>query len=148
MQPDAEIMKLLIEAARSNHQAGGHAVAAAIVRGEDIISTGVTTIDKDNDPTAHAEVNAIRAAAIATGSRFLDGCYLYTTFEPCPMCTSAAVWAKLKGIVYGATMKDQTARCPQRINIPAEMIAQHGTPTLEIVSEFMRDECVQLLGLS
>ena len=97
-------MKLLIQLATENHQAGGHAVAAAIVQGAEILSTGVTTIAKDYDPTAHAEINAIREAARRVRSRFLEGCYLYTTYEPCPMCASAAIWAKLEGIVFGACM--------------------------------------------
>lgn len=147
MQPDPKIMKLLIQLATENHQAGGHAVAAAITRDGEIISTGVTTIIKDNDPTSHAEINAIRSATRMISQRFLDGCYLYTTYEPCPMCASAAIWAKLQGIIFGASMSDQTPQCPQRIAIPAKMIVQHGTPLLETVPNFMRDECIKLLHL-
>ena len=81
MEPDPKIMRMLIRLATENHETGGHAVAAAIVRGGEILSTGVTTIIKDNDPTAHAEINAIRAAAQIVAQRFLEGCYLYTTYE-------------------------------------------------------------------
>jgi tRNA(adenine34) deaminase len=147
MQPDPKIMTLLIRLATENHKTGGHAVAAAIVRDGEILSTGVTTIIKDNDPTAHAEINAIRAAAHLVAQRFLEGCYLYTTYEPCPMCASAAIWAKLQGIVFGASMSDQTPQCPQRIAISAEMIIQHGKPRLEIVPNFMQAECAKLLHL-
>jgi len=147
MKPDPKIMKLLIQLATDNHQTGDHAVAAAIVRDGEILSTGVTTIVKDNDPTAHAEMNAIRSATSIIASRFLNGCYLYTTYEPCPMCTSAAIWAKLKGIVFGARMIDQTPQCPQRIAIPADMIIRQGTPFLEIVPNFMRKDCINLLHL-
>jgi tRNA(Arg) A34 adenosine deaminase TadA len=79
--------------------------------------------------------------------RFLEGCYLYTTYEPCPMCTSAAIWAKLQGIVFGASLSDQTPQCPQRIAISAKMIIQHGHPMLEIVPNFMQAECAKLLHL-
>jgi tRNA(Arg) A34 adenosine deaminase TadA len=81
MQPDPKIMRLLIQLASENHQAGDHAVAAAIIRDDEIISTGVTTIKRDNDPTAHAETNAIRSAAHLLAVQFLDGCYLKDTIS-------------------------------------------------------------------
>jgi tRNA(adenine34) deaminase len=147
MKPDPEIMRMLITLAADNHQNGGHAVAAAIVREGKVIATGVTTIIRDNDPTAHAEINAIRAAGNAIANRFLNSCYLYTTYEPCPMCTSAAIWAKLQGIIYGADMTDQTTQCPQRIAISAKLIAERGTPRLEIVPHLLREDCLPLLHL-
>jgi tRNA(Arg) A34 adenosine deaminase TadA len=66
----------------------------------------VNTVTASLDPTAHAEVNAIRAAAKALGSFTLAGCQLYTSCEPCPMCLAAAYWAHLDGIYYGASASD------------------------------------------
>ncbi|MPM98901.1 tRNA-specific adenosine deaminase [bioreactor metagenome] len=80
-------------------------------------------------------------------SKRLDDCYLYTTFEPCPMCTSAVIWAKMKGIVFGANMNDETEQCPQRIKIRCFNIIKKGTPKLELYSNFMRKECKELLKL-
>lgn len=77
--------------ARSSINAGGHAVGAVIVRGARVIGEGVTTVARDRDSTCHAEINAIRQAAKKVGSRFLRNCYLYTTYELCPMCTYAAM---------------------------------------------------------
>lgn len=145
-QPNKDIMNKAIKLARENLKEGGHAVAAIIVRNDEIIAEAFTTVRRDMDPTAHAEMNAIRAAARKLGYKLLD-CYLYSTYEPCPMCASAAIWAKMKGIVYGAGIADQTESHPQRINIPVSEIIKNGMPKLELYPEFMREECKKLLDL-
>jgi len=145
--PDKEIMQRAIELAKEKYKEGGHAVAAIIVKGDETIAEAFTTIIRDNDPTAHAEINVIREAAKKLSSRYLEDCYLYTTYEPCPMCSSAAVWAKLKGIVYGASRHDETPQAHWRVRIPSEEILEHGDPKLELYSEFMRAECCELLHL-
>jgi len=144
--PNKDIMDKAIKLAYEKFKEGGHAVAAIIVKDDEIISEAFTTVRRDTDPTAHAEINAIRAAAKKLGNKLFD-CYLYTTYEPCPMCTSAAIWAKMKGVVYGAGMNDQTESHPQRITIAASEIIKNGTPELELYPEFMRDECKKLLDL-
>ncbi|HEX8227460.1 MAG TPA: nucleoside deaminase [Candidatus Saccharimonadales bacterium] len=148
MSPDTATMERAIQLARDNYQKGGHAIAAVIIKDSVVISEAYTTIILDNDPTAHAEMNAIRAAADRLGSRYLDDCYLYTTYEPCPMCTSAAIWAKCKGIVYGASHKDETPQAHWRVQIPSRTIIESGTPTLELYEEFLRNECRELLTLT
>jgi len=148
IHPNEEIMRTAINLAKEKYQEGGHAVAAIIVKGDEIIAKSYTTVIRDQDPTCHAEVNAIREAAKKLNSRVLDDCYLYTTYEPCPMCASAAVLAKMKGIVYGASRDDQNEKHPWRVYIPAAEIIKNGTPKLELYSEFMRDECKKLLILN
>ncbi|MDQ3098276.1 MAG: nucleoside deaminase [bacterium] len=147
LHPNKDIMERSIKLAYEKLKEGGHAVAAIIVKDDEIISEAFTSVRRDIDPTAHAEINAIRLAAKKLGNKLID-CYLYTTFEPCPMCTSAAIWAKMKGIVYGAAMMDQTETHPQRITIEASEIIKQGTPRLELYPEFMRDECKKLLDLN
>ncbi|HYO42839.1 MAG TPA: nucleoside deaminase [Candidatus Limnocylindrales bacterium] len=80
----------------------------AIVVGPDgrIIGEGCNQVTSTNDPTAHAEVSAIRAACAALGTFQLDGHRLYTSCEPCPMCLAAAYWARVDEIVYGASRED------------------------------------------
>ena len=77
-----------------------------IVRDGRIVGAGVNTVTASCDPTAHAEVNAIRAAARALGNFSLAGCQLYTSCEPCPMCLAAAYWARIETIYYGASAAD------------------------------------------
>jgi tRNA(Arg) A34 adenosine deaminase TadA len=145
--PSKEIMQRAIELARANYKEGGHAVAGIIVKSNELIAESFTTIIRDKDPTAHAEINAIRAACAKLDSFTLEDCYLYTTYEPCPMCTSAAIWAKMKGIVYGASRDDQTPESPWRVYVPAAEVIRNGTPKLELIEEFMREDCKKLLTL-
>lgn len=148
MQPDDQIMMSLIALARKSHSDGGHAVSAAVIKNGQTIAIGTTTLNLEPDPTAHAEINAIRAAAKVLNSRFLEGCYLYSTYEPCPMCTATAIWAKMQGIVFGANHEDQTEQCPWRVLIPAADVIKSGTPKLELYQNFMREECAKLLHLT
>ena len=73
-----------------------------IARGEEVVSTGTNRVTASGDPTAHAEIVAIRRAAEALGTHDLSGCTLYTSTEPCPMCLAAAWWARVDGIVFAA----------------------------------------------
>jgi tRNA(Arg) A34 adenosine deaminase TadA len=148
VHPSAVLMNRAIDIARKNYKEGGHAVGALIVRGDEIIAEAFTTIRTDMDPTAHAEINVIRLAAQKLQSTKLKDCYLYTTYEPCPMCTTASIWARMAGIVYGASREDRTLECPWRIMIPASEIIMAGDPKLVLFPEFMRQECKPLLSLS
>lgn len=145
--PNKHIMIKAIKTAEENVDNGKHTVAAIIVKGDEIISEAYTTIQRDNDPTCHAEINAIKEAAKKLNSYKLEGCWLYTTFEPCPMCTSACIWAKMEGIVYGASMEDRNEKYTQRILISAEEVIKHGNPKLKLHKDFMREECKKLLLL-
>lgn len=105
--PNAEFLRRAIELATENVRLGhGGPFAAVVVRDGRIIGEGVNTVTATNDPTAHAEVNAIRAAAEAIGNFSLAGCELYTSCEPCPMCLAACYWARLSVIYFGATAAD------------------------------------------
>jgi tRNA(Arg) A34 adenosine deaminase TadA len=84
----------------------GGPFGAVIVRDSKIVGEGANTVTATNDPTAHGEVNAIRAAARALGTFTLAGCELYTSCEPCPMCLAAAYWARIDAIYYGASAAD------------------------------------------
>ncbi|MFZ0340233.1 MAG: nucleoside deaminase [Terracidiphilus sp.] len=84
----------------------GGPFAAVIVRDGKIVGEGANSVTTTNDPTAHGEVNAIRAAGKALGTFKLDGCELYTSCEPCPMCLAAAYWARVDAVYYGASAAD------------------------------------------
>ena len=95
------------------------------------------------DPSAHAEVRAIRLAAKRVKSISLAGYTLYTTCEPCPMCMSTALWARLDRVVYGATIEDANRHCLQ-IQIPAVEVAARSDMTCEVVGPVLREECYAL----
>ncbi|NCA97006.1 MAG: nucleoside deaminase [Bacteroidia bacterium] len=77
-------------------------VGAVIVKNDKIIARGHNLREKSNDPTAHAEIVAIRKACRKIGAWRLDGCRIYVTIEPCPMCAGALLWTRIDAIVYGA----------------------------------------------
>lgn len=106
-QPNPEFLRRTIALATENvEQSRGGPFGAAIVHNGRIVGEGVNTVTTTNDPTAHAEVNAIRAAAKALNTFLLCGCELYTSCEPCPMCLAAAYWARVDVIYFGARAAD------------------------------------------
>ncbi|KAA1426023.1 nucleoside deaminase [Nocardioides antri] len=99
----------VVELATANVAHGGGPFAAVIVRGDELVSSGQNRVTRDLDPTAHAEVVAIRSACSVLGDFSLAGCTLYTSCEPCPLCVSASLWARLDRVVYAAD-RDDAAR--------------------------------------
>ena len=85
---------------------GGGPFGAVIVMDGELVSTGVNRVTRDMDPTAHAEVTAIRSACRSRGDFTLPGGVLYTSCEPCPLCMSSALWARLDRVVYAADRED------------------------------------------
>jgi tRNA(Arg) A34 adenosine deaminase TadA len=102
-------MKRAIALALENMRAGGGPFAAVIVKNGCIIAEGANRVTSTNDPTAHAEVVAIREACRVLAGFQLSGCDLYTTSEPCPMCLGAIYWARPARIFYAATAADAAA---------------------------------------
>lgn len=99
-------MRKAIELSIENVANGGGPFGAVIVKNGEIIATGTNRVTKENDPTAHAEVNAIRNACKKLETFDLSGCEIYSSCEPCPMCLSAIYWAKLDKLFYGNTKED------------------------------------------
>ena len=95
-----------IRLANESVEHGGGPFGAVIVKDGEIIAGSSNSVTMDNDPTAHAEVNAIRMACKKLGTFDLSGCTIYTSCEPCPMCLSAIYWAHIERIYYGNTRKD------------------------------------------
>lgn len=104
-----DFMRQAIALAVENVKNGGGPFGAVIVKDDRVVATGVNRVVPNNDPTAHAEVNAIRAACVKLGAFNLSGCVLYTSCEPCPMCLGAIYWAHIDKIYYGATQHDAAA---------------------------------------
>jgi len=106
-QPNPGFLRRAIALATENVVSGaGGPFGAVIVRDGKIVSEAANSVTATNDPTAHAEVNAIRAAAKALGAFSLAGCQLYSSCEPCPMCLAAAHWARMDAIYCGDSAAD------------------------------------------
>jgi tRNA(Arg) A34 adenosine deaminase TadA len=104
---DAEFMQIAIALSIENVRSGrGGPFGAVIAKGREIIATGANQVTSANDPTAHAEIVAIRAACQKLQDFQLSGCDLYTSCEPCPMCLGAIYWARPDQVYYASSRED------------------------------------------
>ncbi len=101
-----ELMREAIRLSEENVANGGGPFGAVIARDGEIVATGVNRVTADHDPTAHAEVRAIRAACKKLNTFDLSGCEIYSSCEPCPMCLGAIYWAHLDRLYYGNDKTD------------------------------------------
>ncbi len=110
MQGNPEFMRQAIALATDNVTSGqGGPFGAVIVRDGKVIATGANYVTSTIDPTAHAEIVAIRNACKALDTFSLEGCSIYTSCEPCPMCLAAIYWARMESIFYSGTAADAAA---------------------------------------
>lgn len=101
-----KFMRNAIQLSRENIKKGGGPFAAIIVKNGEVIAAASNSVTNDNDPTAHAEVNAIRMACKKLKTFYLSDCTIYTSCEPCPMCLGAIYWAHIGKVYYGNNKAD------------------------------------------
>ena len=138
---DAFYMQLAIVAATKARELGEVPVGAVVVKDGEVIATGYNQPIGSHDPTAHAEIAALRAAAKVLGNYRLPGCELFVTLEPCVMCAGAMMHARLARVVYGAS-DPKTGACGSIVNLFAEDKLNHHT---EVLGGVMAQECGTLL---
>ena len=124
---------------------GGSFGAIVVDKYGKIISRANNMVLKNNDPTAHAEILAIRKACKKLKSYDLEGCILYTSYEPCPMCLSAIIWANIKEIYYGANRED-AARIGFRDNDIYEYLKEK-KPNMVKLKQVDREECIKIFNI-
>ncbi len=122
-------MKSALREAEIALEEGEVPVGAVVVRGDQIVGRGHNMVERLQDPTAHAELIAITAAAATVGSKHLDGCTLYVTLEPCPMCAGAIVWSRLERLVFGA-FDPKAGAASTLYNIPQDDRLNHRVETI------------------
>lgn len=144
---DAEYMRLAVEKSREGIAAGQTPFGAVIVLDEKVVAAAHNTVWRDGDPTAHAEVNAIRQAAARLRRIDLAGCNMFTTCEPCPMCLAAIHWSKIDRVVYGASIADAAAYGFSELHVGAKQLAEMGGSPLRVELGPCRDECRALFDL-
>jgi guanine deaminase len=103
---DNKFMQLAIELSLNSVKHGGGPFGAVVVKDGQVVAQTSNSVTLDNDPTAHAEVNAVRAACKALQTFDLSGCVMYTSCEPCPMCLGAIYWARIAKIFYANSRLD------------------------------------------
>ena len=138
---DLRLMRRALLAAGSAAESGEVPVGAVVARGEEVLAVATNEREATNDPTAHAELLAIREAANALGGWRLTGCTLYSTLEPCPMCAGAAHAARLDRLVYAAP--DPKAGYAGTLHdVPADARLNH---TIAVEKGLLEAEASQLL---
>lgn len=140
-KPDALFMKLALDQAFNAEIMGEVPVGAVVVRDGSVIATGFNHVITQHDPTAHAEIVALRQAATQLENYRLPGCELYVTLEPCAMCVGAILHARLDRVVFGAS-DPKTGACGGALDIAGETRINHQT---EFVGGILADECGQRL---
>ena len=141
-EQDKIFMREAIRLADEHVKIGGGPFGAVIVKDGEIIAGSANSVTLDNDPTAHAEVNAIRQACRKLGTFDLSGCVIYTSCEPCPMCLGAIYWARIKRIYYGNTKKDAADINFADDFIYKELEQHYGERTVPFIP-LLRDEAIE-----
>ncbi|MFS2138134.1 tRNA adenosine(34) deaminase TadA [Duganella sp. Dugasp56] len=140
--PEAiDFMRLALEQAQHARDLGEVPVGAVVVKDGVVIARGYNQPIGRHDPTAHAEIVALRAAAEALGNYRLPGCELYVTLEPCVMCSGAMMHARLARVVYGAT-DPKTGACGSVLNLFQQEQLNHHT---DVAGGIMAEECGDML---
>jgi len=141
---DADFMRLAIQAAWQGLGKGEMPFGACIVRKEQVLSVSHNSAKANIDTTAHAEVQAIREASRQLRMLELAGCVIYSTCEPCPMCFSACLWAKIGRIVYACRIEDAEKAGIRQIPISSSRMKQLGESSVQLVGDALREESLKL----
>lgn len=134
----------LQEAGKNLKTLDGGPFGACIVRGGKILALSRNRVLKNQDPTCHAEMNAIRTAAKKLGTFDLSGCVIYSTTEPCPMCFCAIHWARIGKVFYGTRTADARKIGFNELNIPDAVLKKLGKSKVKLVRSKLRKECKAL----
>ncbi len=138
---DQEAMQAALGEARLAVEAGEVPIGALVVRDGEIIARGQNRVLRDNDPTAHAEIVSLRAAAMALGNYRLNGCTLYVTLEPCAMCAGAMIHARVDRLVFAA-VDPKTGACGSVLTVLNHPQLNH---QMQVEQGILADEAAELL---
>jgi tRNA(adenine34) deaminase len=135
-------MRLALEAAKK----GDAHYGAVIVKDNEVVAVAYNTVNRDSDPSAHAEVNVIRNLTTKLKNPSLEGYSIYTTGEPCPMCATACVWSGISEIIYGASIQDLISINQAQINISCEEVIGKSFRKIKVTKGILKNECLELFA--
>jgi tRNA(adenine34) deaminase len=141
MKSDEQFLQLAIAEARQAELSGEVPVGSIVVRDGIILARGHNRVVTDSDPTAHAEIVALRAAGIALKNYRLEGCDLYTTLEPCAMCAGAILHARIRRLIYAAP-DPKAGACGSVLSVLNHPQLNH---RVEVTSGLLAEECGAML---
>jgi guanine deaminase len=137
-------MKIAIEEAKKSLNEGNKGYGAVIIFDNELISRTHDTVFTENDPSLHAETKAIKDAAKKLRDKNLCGSILFSTCEPCPMCSSLAVWSNITTIIFGASIIDTYNIGKERILINTKEILEKSPVNIELIGGVLKQECLDL----
>ncbi|MCJ7624606.1 MAG: nucleoside deaminase [Anaerolineaceae bacterium] len=137
-------MRTAIREAHIAKSEGNEAYGAVVVFEDQVIGQAHNTVITGHDPSCHAEMNALRQAVKTLSDRDLCGAILFTTCEPCAMCTAFAIYANITTIVYGISIAEMTGLDKASINLSAKHIIEQSSCEIEIIANILHDECKAL----
>lgn len=144
---DLSYLRKAIQLAEEGMRSGdGGPFGAVVVQDDRIVGTGWNKVLKTNDPTAHAEVVAIRSACANLGKYWLEGCRIFVNCEPCPMCLAAIYWARISSVTFAADRNDAAALDFNDAHIYGEVCRPVPERTIE-THQCLRDEALQVMRL-
>ncbi len=143
MNPEYFMRLALAEAKKGDAPYG-----AVIVKDNEVVAIAHNTVRRDNDPSAHAEINVIRSLTAKLKNPSLEGYSIYTTGEPCPMCATACVWSGVSEIIYGASIEDLISINQSQVNISCEEVIAKSFRSIKVTKGLLKNECLQLFKLS
>ncbi len=135
-----DFMRLALSEAKK----GDSPYGAVIVKDNEVVAKGYNTVRRDSDPSAHAEMNAIRSLTTKIQNPSLEGYTIYATGEPCPMCATACVWTGLAEIIIGASIEDLILVNQSQVRISCEEIIAKSFKNIKVTKGLLREECLQL----
>jgi tRNA(Arg) A34 adenosine deaminase TadA len=133
-----------MQLALSEAKKGDSPYGAVIVKDNEVVAKGYNTVRRDSDPSAHAEMNAIRSLTTKIQNPSLEGYTIYATGEPCPMCATACVWTGLAEIIIGASIEDLILVNQSQVRISCEEIIAKSFKNIKVTKGLLREECLQL----
>ncbi len=136
-----ELMQLAIDQGRAGITAGQSPFGCAISRDDRLLAAAHNTVLRTTDITAHAEVNALRAACRSVGDIFLEGAIVATTCEPCPMCMAALHWARVEVVYFGATIADASNAGFNELQLSAADVCRLGKSPVKLVPGCLTGVC-------
>jgi guanine deaminase len=141
MQNHKKYMRMAIQLSELSVKSGGGPFGAVVVKDDKVIASSSNSVTTDNDPTAHAEVNAIRKAATELGTYDLSGCTIYSSCEPCPMCLGAIYWAQIDELYYANTKEDASSIGFDDSFIYSELLLPHENRKVK-TKQMLRNEAL------
>ncbi|GAB1544502.1 hypothetical protein NUACC21_71780 [Scytonema sp. NUACC21] len=137
-----DFMRLALDEAKK----GDASYGAIIVKDGEVVAVAHNTVRQDCDPSAHAEINAIRQLTAKLKNPSLEGYTIYTTGEPCPMCATACVWAGVSEIICSVSIEDLISLNQSQINISCEEVIGKSFREIKVTKGILRDECMRLFS--